>query len=116
MTAALRYARLAMREQSSPWIARGYLELLRDELHALQQKRQRVEPAETVPVHRALVASLNRAQLGQRLLEVADCVLILDRHLAAEAADAATPWLEDACLLAARINGEERRRSDARNH
>jgi hypothetical protein len=106
----LRWARQAMREYSSPALARGYLALIRDELEKIEEKRRTIEPAHLLPIHRAMVASLHRAQLGYRLLEVSDCVMVLDRHLSASACDAAGPWLEDAALLVRRMNGEDARR------
>ena len=111
-SAILRYARQAFREYSSPALARGYLGLIRQELDKLDQKRRTIEAAELLPIHRAMVASLNRAQLGYRLLEVSDCLMVLDRSLSARAADAAGPWLEDAARLVARMNGEDSRREE----
>lgn len=110
MSAILRYAKQAMREHSSPALMRGYLNLIRQELDKLEQKRSEIESAKTLPVHRALVAALNRSQIGNRLLEVSDCILILDRSLSARAAHAAGHWLFDAAYLTARLEGEDLRR------
>lgn len=110
MTAILRYAKQAMREYASPVLAGGYLSLIRTELQKIEQKRRTIEPAHLLPIHRAMVASIHRAQLGYQLLEVSDCVMVLDRHLSASACDAAGPWLEDAALLVRRMNGEDARR------
>lgn len=108
-----------MREHRSPWIARGYLALISDELRKLEHAPQARQSADTVPLHCAFVASLNRAQLGFRLLEVSDQIMLLDRALAARAIDAASPWLQDAATLAARLKGADRKRvmpGDQSNH